>query len=133
MIWIAELLKELARLPVSHERVAFFQDQLRKLEADKAALEKEATTLREQNAQLREKIVALTKANTFEEHDGVLWKREPDGAVKPIAYCPTCQLAMHTDKGNVYFNQKVECSKCGFQAPFKPFRVEQIAAELSKK
>jgi hypothetical protein len=50
--------------------------------------------------------------------------------VKPIAYCPKCQLAMHVVR-RVPMVDEVRCSQCKFKAPFKSYRVEQIAAELT--
>jgi hypothetical protein len=136
--WVAKKLEEYPAIAVAKQQLDFMAEKLKTAEADKASLEKRVaeleervTELKELNAELRGKIVAFAKASSYEDHEGVLWKREADGSVKPIAYCPDCQRAMHS----VGFHRvnEVKCSKCGLVAPFQPYRVEKIAAELSKK
>ena len=137
---LIDLIKEIPAAAIQKARIELITDQLKLIEAGKAAsdkrvaeLENRVAELEEENADLRGKIVAQVKASPFEEHEGVLWKREPDGGVKPIAYCPNCQMAMSVVRAIRYPDNKVECSLCHFKAPFQPYRVEQIAAELSKK
>ncbi len=108
-------------------------EKLKTAEADNAKLQQRVeelegrvAALKELNAELRGKIVDQVKASPFVEHEGVLWKREADGGVKPIAYCPSCQLAMHSGIGTIEFNFHVAISK-----PFQPYLVEKIAEELS--
>jgi hypothetical protein len=122
MKWLTDLLKEYPALAVAEQRLKLHEEEFYRLKIENERLAKE-------NQALKTKLAAATPPSFIEER-GVLWRFDRLGTVGNLAYCPTCRLAMSPFPPNA--NLMLICTKCNFQAPFKPNEVARIAAELSK-
>jgi hypothetical protein len=117
---ITDWLKEAPTLAVAHERLALAETKL-------ADLEKENEKLRKENLALFARLQESPQRAYTEAH-GVLWKRTASGGHEALAYCPTCKLALATFPPGS--NEMLVCSKCDWQAPFRPNEIKGLLKSL---
>jgi DNA-binding transcriptional ArsR family regulator len=106
-----EGLRELAGTSNKHQR-ARMEDAEKLLEDARKEItgllaEKDRLKLFVEELQARLRVEA-----TFEDHNGLLWKRKAAG-IDPYPYCPKCKLVMSGVGRDV-----VTCSQCNLRAPF---------------
>ncbi|WP_198014390.1 TFIIB-type zinc ribbon-containing protein [Leptospira fainei] len=63
------------------------------------------------------------RLSDFIEESGILF-RVKNGKIERNAYCPECKLPMTVFPPGS--NEILFCSKCGFQAPFRPKEIEEV-------
>ena len=95
------------------------------------ALAKEIQALKERVTMLEDVVVELKTEVSglgFYEHANVLWKPKVDGTgFEQLPYCPECEVAF-VDRAKI----KLTCPQCHKEAPFKPFKLQQVRDKLPK-
>ena len=122
MGWLTDLLKEVPTTGLARQRIAIAEEKV-------AAMEAELDRLRDANAQLAGELAAarqLVPHPDFVEVRGVLFKRKAGGGFEPVAYCPDCKRVLSSTEPFM----PMDCSKCGFMAPFNVIELPKIVAGL---
>ena len=122
MGWITDLLKEIPTAGVAHERMALAMENV-------AAMEGELDRLKDANARMAGELAAarqLIPDSDFVEARGALFKRRAGGGFEQDAYCPDCKRVLSSIEAFL----PLDCSKCGFMAPFSEDDLRRIVAGL---
>ena len=97
-------------------------------------LEEEVTKLKAENLRLIEKAAGLQAEvdmaqwhDEFVECQGLAFQKNPDGTVKPVAYCPECQERMTTIDHRIYI-----CRSCKYTINAKS-SAESLAEKINEK
>ncbi len=130
MGFLSELLKDFPALAVAKERIALFEERLKLTEEENGRLKSDNSRLIAENAALKVRLEQQQASAQFAESHGVLWKSR-NGNVERIAYCPICRVAMSEFPPGT--NELLVCSKCDFQAPFRPKQTAEIAESVSNE
>ena len=111
-------------LPAPPKQDATSAAQIVALAKEIQALKERVSTLEHEMSQLKTEVTGVG----FYEHANVLWKSKPDGTgFEQLPYCPNC-LVPFIDRAKI----KLSCPECNQEAPFKPFKLQQVRDKLPK-
>jgi hypothetical protein len=90
------------------ELIAEKDRRIAELEQENARLKREAT---------RSSVVS--PADDLVEHEGLLWKRKPDGSFEETARCPECQRPMAAFPPGPH-SDSWDCARCDLTTAWRP-------------
>jgi len=140
---ILDLIKYLPGIPandVLRQKILEIRDLAETMDKDNRRYRRSVIKLKKEVQRLNDRITELGGSargdsaessnirmmDNYVEHEGALFKRDPDGRHQTVPYCPRCEIATRVS----IYGTPFHCNTCGWYASFDDTEIERIISEL---